>query len=65
MYSWLQILFQRLEEEFQKQREEQEKFYGTVVITGNENAYSSSRPSPSASLKSKKDSVTSRHSTVI
>lgn len=56
---------QRLEEEFQKQREEQEKFYGTVVITGNENAYSSSRPSPSASLKSKKDSVTSRHSTVI
>lgn len=57
---------QRLEEEFQKQRDEQEKFYGTVVITGNEGAYSGhQRSSPAASLRSKEDSIKSRHSTII
>lgn len=56
---------QRLEEEFQRQREEQEKFYGTVVITGSEGALSGPKSSPTSSLRSKTDSVTSRHSTVI
>ena len=47
---------QRLEEEFQKQREEQDIFYGTVVITGNENAFSGSRSSVAGSLQSREDS---------
>ncbi|XP_045189183.2 serine/threonine-protein kinase 10-like isoform X1 [Mercenaria mercenaria] len=53
---------QRLEDEFAKQRDEQEKFYGAVVMTG-ENTYVP-RSAPN-SMRHKTDSIASRHSTVI
>ncbi|KAL4231906.1 hypothetical protein ACF0H5_009482 [Mactra antiquata] len=53
---------QRLEDEFAKQRDEQEKFYGAVVMTG-ENTYVPR--SASNSVRHKTDSIASRHSTVI
>ncbi|OWF53186.1 serine/threonine-protein kinase 10-like isoform X2 [Mizuhopecten yessoensis] len=58
---------QKLEEEFQKQREEQEKFYGTVLITGNDGVLQSApRSQPNSLRGNKEDSVkSSRHSTVI
>ena len=61
------VLLQRLEDEFAKQREEQEKFYGPVMITGNEGAYGGPRPGPNSSqrLKPEGSTISSRHSTVI
>ncbi|XP_022344368.2 uncharacterized protein LOC111137270 isoform X2 [Crassostrea virginica] len=53
---------QKLEEEFQRQKDEQEKFYGTVIITGSEGM---SAPRPDSGSFRNKDSVKSRHSTVI
>lgn len=54
----------RLEDEFAKQKEEQEKFYGAVVMTG-DNTYMP-RSSVSGSTRHKPDdSLRSRHSTVI
>ncbi|KAK3094817.1 hypothetical protein FSP39_006585 [Pinctada imbricata] len=56
---------QKLEEEFQRQKDEQEKFYGTTVITGNEGASShGSVKSQPGSLRHQ-DPVKSRHSTII
>ncbi|XP_052772331.1 serine/threonine-protein kinase 10-like isoform X2 [Mya arenaria] len=52
---------QRLEDEFAKQREEQEKFYGAVIMTG-ESTYGPGPRSIPNSLRHKPDS---RHSTVI
>lgn len=54
---------QRLEEDFAKQRDEQEKFYGAVVMTG-ENTYVP-RSAPSSARHKTEDSLKSRHSTVI
>lgn len=54
---------QRLEEDFAKQREEQEKFYGAVVMTG-ESTYVP-RSAPSSTRHKPDDSLKSRHSTVI
>ncbi|WAR21996.1 SLK-like protein, partial [Mya arenaria] len=51
---------QRLEDEFAKQREEQEKFYGAVIMTG-ESTYGPGPRSIPNSLRHKPDS---RHSTV-
>ncbi|XP_033757538.1 serine/threonine-protein kinase 10-like isoform X4 [Pecten maximus] len=58
---------QRLEEEFQRQREEQEKFYGTVLVTGNDGAVQSAPRSQPNSLRGNREDGTksSRHSTVI
>ncbi|XP_048744155.2 STE20-like serine/threonine-protein kinase isoform X3 [Ostrea edulis] len=53
---------QKLEEEFQRQKDEQEKFYGTVIITGNEGM---TAPRPESGSVRNKESVKSRHSTVI
>ncbi|XP_061194522.1 serine/threonine-protein kinase 10-like [Saccostrea echinata] len=53
---------QKLEEEFQRQKDEQEKFYGTVIITGNEGMPA---PRPDSGSLRNKESVKSRHSTVI
>ena len=56
-------ILQRLEEDFAKQREEQEKFYGAVVMTGESTYVPRSAPS---SVRHKSDeSLKSRHSTVI
>ena len=55
--------FQRLEEEFAKQRDEQEKFYGAVVMTG-ESTYVP-RSAPSSTRHKGDESLKSRHSTVI
>lgn len=58
-------MFQRLEDEFGKQREEQEKFYGAVVMTG-ESTYGPGPRSVPNSLRHKGgDSIGSRNSTVI
>ncbi|KAJ8317207.1 hypothetical protein KUTeg_005111 [Tegillarca granosa] len=54
---------QKLEEEFQRQKDEQEKFYGTVIITGNENIGGTTRSVPDKMRE--KESVKSRHSTII
>lgn len=53
---------QKLEEEFQRQKDEQEKFYGTVIITGSEGMPA---PRPDSGSFRNKESVKSRHSTVI
>jgi hypothetical protein len=55
-------IFQKLEEEFQRQKDEQEKFYGTVIITGSEGM---TAPRPESGSVRNKESVKSRHSTVI
>jgi hypothetical protein len=62
---------QKLEEEFFRQREEQEKFYGAVGVTGdggdlpNMPMYSGASSSSLRSGKDSMGSVSSRHSTII
>ncbi|KAL3863848.1 hypothetical protein ACJMK2_005576 [Sinanodonta woodiana] len=58
---------QKLEEEFARQREEQEQFYGTIIITGNEGSplYTVPRSAPSSVRNKTEDSLKSRHSTII
>ena len=56
-------MLQRLEDEFTKQRDEQEKFYGSVVMTG-ESTYIP-RASTNSTRHKSNDSIGSRHSTVI
>ncbi|KAL5022355.1 hypothetical protein ScPMuIL_001510 [Solemya velum] len=56
---------QKLEEEFSSQKEEQEKFYGTVVITGNEGVNMPQQRLTPPIVKKNQDSMTSRLSTVI
>ena len=57
------FVLQRLEDDFTKQRDEQEKFYGAVVMTG-ESTYIP-RSAPNSTRHKSNDSIGSRHSTVI
>ncbi|XP_067658019.1 serine/threonine-protein kinase 10-like isoform X2 [Haliotis asinina] len=55
---------QKLEEEFSRQRDEQEKFYGAYV-TGDVDGHPPYSRSSQGSVRSREDTMRSRHSTVI